>query len=335
MSSDFRFCPYETTENEQIPNIVIDGSPNASTVLTLTHWPGIAQPAGMAADLSAQMAFRYLDHRPDHPPASVVTNNHFDQDGLVGVTALIDPERSQQHRDLLIDVAAGGDFATYRHRDAARASMTIWALANPDRSPLGAKLDGPYPEVCGLLYEYAVPLLMPMVLEPERFKEYWQHEDGQLTAAEQALADGSVTIDELPELSFAVVRINADLGLEGGHRFAAETAAFIHPMAVNNNTLACRLLFIRGQEYLYLDRYETWVQYQTREFPKRVDMAPLAAQLNELETGKATWTAGKASSLTPRLQADMASSISNSAIEEAVVRHLRDGAGVWDPFDWS
>lgn len=43
-----------------MPNIVVDGSPNAGTVLTLTHWPGIAQPARLGADLSAEMAFRYL-----------------------------------------------------------------------------------------------------------------------------------------------------------------------------------------------------------------------------------------------------------------------------------
>jgi hypothetical protein len=33
-----RFEPYESTTG--IPNVVVDGSPNASTVLTLTHWPG-------------------------------------------------------------------------------------------------------------------------------------------------------------------------------------------------------------------------------------------------------------------------------------------------------
>ena len=44
-----RFVPYEQSRHE--PNIVVDGSPNEATVLTLTHWPGIAQPARLADDL--------------------------------------------------------------------------------------------------------------------------------------------------------------------------------------------------------------------------------------------------------------------------------------------
>lgn len=52
--SPLRYVPYD--EAAQVPNVVVDGSPNAATVLTLTHWPGIAPPAGLADDLSAQMA---------------------------------------------------------------------------------------------------------------------------------------------------------------------------------------------------------------------------------------------------------------------------------------
>ena len=117
----FRFAPYDETRD--IANIVVDGSPNASTVLTLTHGPGIEQPTGLAADLSAEMVFNYLDAPPMHPAAALVTNNHFDQDGLVGLHTLISPEISLQHRDQLIDVAAAGDFATYRFRDTQHISL--------------------------------------------------------------------------------------------------------------------------------------------------------------------------------------------------------------------
>ena len=117
------------------PNVVVDGSPNDGTVLTLTHWPGFQQPDGYHFDLSAEMAFHYLDEPIDHPVADIVTNNHFDQDGLVGIHALVNPELSLDHRELLIDVASAGDFATFRDRRAARASMVIDAYADADRSP--------------------------------------------------------------------------------------------------------------------------------------------------------------------------------------------------------
>ena len=134
----FRFGGYASSAAE--PNVVVDGSPNESTVLTLTHWPGYPQPPGYHFDLSAEMAFHYLDDPIDHPPAEVATNNHFDQDGLVGLHALIEPELARQHRSLLIDVAAAGDFGTYRDRRAARASMAIATYADAERSPLADRL---------------------------------------------------------------------------------------------------------------------------------------------------------------------------------------------------
>ena len=39
-----RFLGYE--HSRDVANIVVDGSPNESTVLALTHWPGIPQPPG-------------------------------------------------------------------------------------------------------------------------------------------------------------------------------------------------------------------------------------------------------------------------------------------------
>jgi hypothetical protein len=86
----FTFVGYPQSAAE--PNVVVDGSPNDATVLTLTHWPGFPQPEGFQFDLSAEMAFHYLDAPIDHRPADLVTNNHFDQDGLVGLHALINPE---------------------------------------------------------------------------------------------------------------------------------------------------------------------------------------------------------------------------------------------------
>ena len=146
-----RYAGYEQSADG--PNVVIDGSPNPGTVLVLSHWPGIPSPAGVEADTSCQMVFRYLDRGADlHGDARTVTNNHFDQDGLVSILALTQPDVAERHRELLIDLAAAGDFATYRHRAAARASMAIAAYGNEEVSPVAGQLRGrPYAEQCGLL----------------------------------------------------------------------------------------------------------------------------------------------------------------------------------------
>ena len=103
-SPDLHYVPYGQLD-AGVPSVVADGSPAPGTVLCLSHWPGIGAPARFAADLSAEMAFAYLDAFDLHPGASVVSNNHFDQDGLVSVFALTQPDEARSRRRLLVEVA--------------------------------------------------------------------------------------------------------------------------------------------------------------------------------------------------------------------------------------
>src|SRR6266508_3049935 len=142
-----------------VANVVVDRSPNAGTVLTVSHWPSMAAPPSCEADTSAQMVFRYLDRGADlHDDAAVVTNNHFDQDGLAGVYALVNPEHAVGRRGQLEDLAAAGDFAVFTDRSSARLSMAIAALGDAHRSPL-EDLPHDYAELCAVLYRSALELL--------------------------------------------------------------------------------------------------------------------------------------------------------------------------------
>ena len=124
-----RYVEYETSASA--PNVVVDGSPNIGTVLCITHWPGIACPEpSLADDLSAQMALRYVDRGMDlHGDADVVTNNHFDQDGLTGIYALVNPEHAIQHRDRS---------RTSRRRGTSPLIATGGRRASAPRSPPSA-----------------------------------------------------------------------------------------------------------------------------------------------------------------------------------------------------
>src|SRR5690606_22527711 len=88
------------------PHVVVDGPAGEGTTLCLSHWPGSPElPPALADDLPRQIALRYHGHRDDlHAPAQLVTNNHYDQDGLVGVFTLVEPEEALRRRDLLVDL---------------------------------------------------------------------------------------------------------------------------------------------------------------------------------------------------------------------------------------
>ena len=93
-------------------------------------------------------------------------------------------------------------------------------------------------------------------------------------------------------------------------------------MAINNATDRFRLLVVHGRRYRYVDRYETWVQYQSRPVLQRVDMRPLAEQLTAQEPGSVTWTAGAPGSLSPELAHDGESSIDPNTLLQIVSAHL-------------
>jgi hypothetical protein len=329
--------------------VVVDGSPAPGTVLCLSHWPGIGSPAPFAADLSAEMAFAYLDAFDLHPGASVVSNNHFDQDGLVSVFAMTQPEEALSRRVLLVEVARAGDFAVTTRRDAARISMAISAFADPGRSPLlapsestadvagAADAAADYGEWTEALHRSVLPRLMEMCDRPETYASLWEEEDATLTKSEDALARGFVTIEEVPDLDLAVIMVPArdELRFAGGHRFGGTWVAGVHPLAIHNASDRGALLIFEGNRPELRYRYESWVQFRSRAVRLRVDLAGLAERLNEEEgTGAAMWHAEAVSSLTPtlRMEDGAESRLEPERVRALVERHLRESPPAWDPY---
>jgi hypothetical protein len=308
--------------------VVVDGSPAPGTVLTVTHWPGYPPPAGIEDDLSAQMAFRLLD-RPDLVPAGTeaVSNNHFDQDGLVSIHALVAPDEAVPRRRFLEDVAFAGDFALCRDRDAARVSMVLAALARGDDLPAD------YAEATGVLYEDALGRLPELCDHIGRHRDVWGEEDAVLGASDAAFADGRAVIEERPEVDLAVVTVAEGAPRAGGHRFGHEWVGGLHPMAVNTRTERVTLARIRGRRYDVELRYEGWVQMRSRPVRARRDLAPLAARLQDEEVGDAVWAATPVGGLLPRLRLGdgQESSIAPERFVALLTDHLRTAPPAWDP----
>ena len=328
-----QFVPYGTLDGA--PNVVVDGSPTAGTVLCLSHWPGIESPPEFAADTSAEMAFAYLGAFDRHAGAHAVSNNHFDQDGLVAVFALTAPGEALERQGLLVDVARAGDFATFSSRDAAHVSMVISAFADPERSPVAdlvALTDDS--QRTASLYEELLARLREMSDHPDRFHDLWAEEEATLAASEAAIASGAVSITEVDDIDLAVVTVAPTAPVLGGHRFVGAWLHGVHPMAVYNCTRRSAVLTIRGRACELTYRYEGWVQYRSQAVRPRVDLAPLAALLNAEETAAGTWVAQPVSALTPTLalRGCAESGIPVPRLRALVESHLRSAPPAWDPF---
>jgi hypothetical protein len=324
--------PY--SETTDVPNVVVDGSANDSTVLTLSHWPGSPTPASARDDLSAQISFHALDQPSLFEGVDVVTNNHFDQDGLCAAFALVHPDQARSRRDLVIDVASAGDFGTFRSRDAARLAFAIAALEDEGRSPLPAgTLSGSYDEVCGRLYAEMLPRFTEMLDHPHRHRELWDAEDAHLGDSIAAIERGTVRIEEHAATDLAVVTVPEQWAMQATSRFTMTWSEAVHPLAINNATTCLRVLLVHGRRYRLELRYESWVMLSSRSVLPRPDLRVLASRLAALEPEGATWKADPPGSLTPHLQpVDAESGIDPLVLVAEVQRFLAEAPPAWDPF---
>ncbi len=314
------------------PNVVVDGSPTASTRLTLSHWPGSPTPDDLLDDLSAQIAFRALERPELFDGIDAVSNNHFDQDGLCSAFALLFADEATARRDRVVDVASAGDFATFRDRDSMRIAMAIAAHDDPERSPLDCGVfSGEYDDQCGTLYLELLPRFAEMLDHPERYRQLWEDEDAHLTESLAAIDDGTVRVVEEPDLDLAVCVVPDDWAERVATRFTMEQRSALHPAALPNRTDRMRLLVSHGGEHRLECRYETWVMYCSRPLVPRPDLRPLAARLDEIE-GRATWRAEAPDQLTPGLRPKHGTTLTLPSFLDELRSYLRTAPPAWDPF---
>jgi len=334
-----RFVPYHLLQlRADTPHVIVDGGPLASTALTLSHWPGSPTPAHLLDDLSAQIAFHAIDHPQVFDtaagPLEVVSNNHFDQDGLASAFTLVDPHEARCRRVQLIDVARAGDFATFDDRASMRIAFALAAWADPDRSPLDpATFHGGYDEQCGRLYEILLPRVPELLDDVEALRPWWEAEDAHLTESLEAIERGVVTLDERPELDLAVVTVPDHWAERITTRFAINRTEALHPAAVNAATDRLRVAVLQGERCLVECRYESWVMFRSRPVRQRPDMRLLAERLQVLERDDAVWCADGPAALTPALRLCTGeTTIDPTQFRDQLERFLATAEPAWDPF---
>lgn len=295
-----RYVPYD--ELNDLPNIIVDGAANPHTLVTLSHWPGNATPDALKDDLSTQIVFHYLDRPELWAEAEVVSNNHFDEDGLVGIYSLLQPAEAQRRRELLIDIAAAGDFGTYRFREAARTAFVLSAFADPEISPLDRGIFRQrYMRLAAQLYWELLPRVSEILDNLQSFQPYWESEDVMLTDSEAMIRSGRIQIEEIAGLDLAVVTLPESLRGRKVHRFTLDRRAACHPMALHNVIGSFRVLLMQGRTYELQYRYESWVQYVSRTPSPRIDLTPLAERLSSMESGHSRWVFDGVGEITPKL----------------------------------
>src|SRR5260221_262548 len=186
-----RYVSYESINDE--PNIIVDGSGNSGTILPLSHWPHSGTPQEFKADTSAEIVLNFLrsPRRTEfEAKAEIVSNNHFDEDGLMSVWAMTNPEQAIELHEQVIGVATAGDFSRVLNPEWAQIVFAINAFAS--------KTDGDK-------YPALLPKVEALLRDPNAFEPLW-HDDWQRLEADFASFDnGDVRITEHSEIDLAVI----------------------------------------------------------------------------------------------------------------------------------
>lgn len=269
-------------------HILADSSAEHSdTCISLSHSKKIQLcPSHLLADTSTEIAFKFIEDDElceKYKNVRIVSNDHFDTDGLLSIFTLCYPKEALKRKQFIIDVATAGDFEKYKDRDAARASFVFEALADEKRSPFDKQIFRlKYPDMVTKLYTECIPIVLDVLdnVHSSKWKKYWKPYDDILQLTLDAFANGMLKIEDFPEIDLTVVKME---------KFIPSFSR----MVIHNNTKCFRTLVINGEgRYEIYYRYESNVRYQSAKPGKRMNLLELADDLNYEErklNGNVIW----------------------------------------------
>lgn len=146
--------------------------------LQISHWQGNKSPQEFKADTSTEMAFKLIEspEKKKHLTGiEIVSNNHFDADGLISAYVLVHPSLAAEYKSSLINIARTGDFAEFRTEDALKANTVIESMGDPENGFFKGELKGKsYPAMMQLIYEKGFSMMPEIIENIDKFEEYWK-----------------------------------------------------------------------------------------------------------------------------------------------------------------
>ena len=281
-----------------VPKLSVDGTVDDSSV-HLSHWAGNRTPPSLRADTSTEIALNFVG-APDRGKLArgleVVTNNHFDTDGLLSVWTVLEGERALELKGELVAAAEAGDFSEFPNERAVRASITIQGSDNPVAegvaSPLARSLAGDVPVTEARAYELLLPRVRDVLTNTERYEELWRAAWDEIASALESFARGTSKVTEDAASRLSVVALAPELYGGSGFkatRHAAPYTAIAHH--ARGELYLVALPMEAGWGYRVDYPYYSWAETTVRPRVARRDLAPLVERLNELEppAGEGRW----------------------------------------------
>src|SRR5213082_2687333 len=174
-----RFEYYHAGLND-VRKLSVDGT--VSNSVHFSHWEGNRTPAAVKADTSTEIALNLVSS-PEREKLTegieLVTNNHYDTDGVLSVWTVLTGRRALEVREKLIAAAEAGDFSEYSSPDGVRASIVIQGsdavIPGEDAgSPLARHLAGQGEADEARSYELILPEVWNVLTRTNDYEFLWR-----------------------------------------------------------------------------------------------------------------------------------------------------------------
>jgi hypothetical protein len=264
---------------DYLPKLSVDGT--VSNAIHFSHWQGNTTPPEVKADTSTEIALNLVSS-PNRASLTndidLVTNNHFDADGVLSVWTVLNGERALEFRDLLISAAEAGDFSEYTSDDGVRVSIVIQGSEqagsdNKDASPLASFLAGQAVDDDERAYELVLPEVERLLGNINAYESLWRDGWNSVAAALESFARGESKVVEDRDSRISLITLAPDL-VNPSMAVAKHARGEMFLIATPTNG---------GWTYRLDYPYYSWAETVVRPAIPRRDLTNALATLNEKE----------------------------------------------------
>ena len=280
-----------------VPKLSVDGT--VSNSVHFSHWEGNETPPQLKADTSTEIALNLVG-APNKNELTrgieLVTNNHFDTDGVLSVWTVLNGQRALELRDKLIPAAEAGDFSEFTNENAVRASIAIQGSDQPtpgeeSGSPLACQLAGENVTDDARSYDLVLPEVERLLTKTEEYEPLWRGPWEKIATAMESFERGASQVIEFDDAGISLVTLAPEVFSPSGFNPTRHAA----PYTAISRYAKGRLFLIttpleNGWAYRIDYPYYSWAETIVRPRIRRHDFSQLLADFNRLEPeGHGVW----------------------------------------------
>lgn len=275
---------------DNAPKLSVDGT--VSNSVHFSHWQGNQTPDEVKADTSTEITLN-LVASPNRQKLTqgieLVTNNHFDTDGVLSVWTLLNGERSLDLREQLIPAAEAGDFSEFSTENGVRASIVIQGSdqASPNNesgSPLAAYLSGKEITDDAEAYKLVLPEVERVLRNTGEYESLWRSGWEAIAGAIESFEKGKSMVEEYQDARLSLITLAPEVFSPSGFnptRHAAPYTAISR--YARGQIFLIATPFGDGWTYRIDYPYYSWAETLVRPKVNRHDFGALISQLNQIE----------------------------------------------------